>query len=82
MFKGGEGKNIWQSFLWLAFRSKTAKIQPMGENFHLPPLLHSVCSSCFSQEGGGLPNSLPAISVGSIWIELNALKRRRSQTYG
>lgn len=82
MFKGGEKKNIWQSFPCLAFRSKTAQIQPMREHLHLPPLLHSVCSSCFSQEGGGLLYSLTAISVGSTWIELNTLKRRRSQTYG
>lgn len=71
-------KHVWQSFPCSAFRSKLAKIQPMGEHFHLPPPLHTVCNSCFSQEGGPL-YSLLAISVGSIWSALNRLKHEEAR---
>lgn len=78
MFKGWrrKKKHVWQSFPCSAFRSKLAKIQPMGEHFHLPPPLHTVCNSCFSQEGGPL-YSLLAISVGSIWSALNNWNMRK-----
>lgn len=70
-------KKVCRSFLCLAFRSKTDKIQPMGEQFPPPPFHSTLFAGAAShrKEGCFTPNrqSVPE-ALGKDWTEWNMKK--------